>query len=146
MKKPVLAVAIVCGVALAMAASLAMAQEPVAPVPVAAEAMAVHIPVSFIVAQKEMPAGDYEIEPTGVHMDRLIVKGSEAVGVVVAPVLERLANTGSVKPWIVFDGLTGKYSLSEVHFPDLDGFLVGIVGGRETHTVVTGTKKPPKPS
>jgi hypothetical protein len=129
MKKPVLAVAIVCGLALAMAGSLAAATE----------GMDVHIPVSFVVNQKEMPAGDYVIEPTGEHMDRLIVKGSRAIGLVVTPVLERLADMGSVKPWIVFDRLKGKYYLSEVHYPGMDGFLVGIVGGKETHEVLKGT-------
>ncbi len=131
MKTKVLAVTALSAVALLAFASAALA----------AEAMAVDIPFDFVVGQKAMPAGHYEVQPTGDHLDRLIVKGTGTPGVFVAPVLERLANVGSEKPKLVFDKLEGKYILSEAHYPGMDGFLVGIAGGKESHEVITGSKQ-----
>jgi hypothetical protein len=121
-----LAVVGVFVVALALAGSLAWA----------ADVMQVDVPFSFIVNDKEMPAGRYQIEPIGNDKSQLAVKGTG--GTVLAKVLERLADTGNKEPKIVFDKVEGKYRLSEVLFPGKDGYLVGIAGGAETHEVVTG--------
>jgi hypothetical protein len=123
MRKQVLAVVGVCVVAVALAGSLAWA----------AGAISVDVPFSFIVAGKELAAGKYEIsEATG----KVLVKGSG--GSVVTPILERLADTGSDQPTIVFDKVEGKSYLSEIHIPGGDGYLVGIAKGKETHEVLKG--------
>jgi hypothetical protein len=126
MRKQVVAVVGVCVVALALAGSLAWA----------AEVIQVDIPFSFIVNDKEMPSGRYQIEPMGGDKSQLAVKGPG--GTVLAKVLERLADTGNKEPKIVFDKVEGKYRLSEVLFPGKDGYLVGITTGTETHEVITG--------
>jgi hypothetical protein len=123
MRKQVLAVVAVCVVALALGGTLAWA----------AAAVSVDIPFSFFVKDKEMPAGNYAIsEESG----KLLVKGSG--GSIVTPILERLADTGTKEPKIVFDKVEGKSYLSEVHIPGADGYLVGIAKGKETHVTVTG--------
>jgi hypothetical protein len=128
MRKQVLAVAAVCVVALALGGTLAWA----------ASAVSVDVPFSFFVKDKEMPAGRYEIKVEGNDFGKLVIKSTGAGGSVVATVLERLADTGAKEPKVVFDKIKGKYHLSEVHYPGMDGFLVGINKGEEAHEVVTG--------
>ena len=143
MRRTPLAVAIGCAVVLSLAGSLAIAQEALQ----STEAMEVDIPFSFIVNRGELPAGRYDIGPAGSHLNRLIVIGAtnaRAGGELNAPVLERLADTGTANPFVVFDNVDGKHILSEAHYPGMDGFLVSVAGGRETHTVIHATKKVPK--
>ncbi len=129
MKKQVLAAVAVAVFALGLAGSLAWA----------ASAISVDIPFSFIVKDKEMPAGRYEIRPQGSDETSLSVRSTEGAGAVVVPVIERLADTGAKQPKLVFDKMAdGKSYLSEVHVPGSDGFLVGIAKGKETHVTVTG--------
>ena len=130
MKHQVLAVAATCVAAFALAGSLAWAAGPVA----------VDVPFQFAVANQEMPAGHYVLEPTGAGPSKLVVKGSNG-GMAVAPVLERLADTGGKKPTAVFDEKQGKFFLSELHVPGQDGLLVGMVKGEQAHKVVIGTEK-----
>ncbi len=126
MKKQILAAVVVGVFALGLAGSLAWA----------AGAIAVNIPFSFIVKDKEMPAGRYEIREQGEA--NLAIRGDKG-GQVLVPVIERLADTGAKEPKLVFDKMAdGKSYLSEVHFPGQDGYLVGIAKGRETHVTVTG--------
>jgi hypothetical protein len=126
MKKQILAAVVVGVFALGLAGSLAWA----------AGAIAVNIPFSFIVKDKEMPAGRYEIREQG--ETNLAIRGDKG-GQVLVPVIERLADTGAKEPKLVFDKMQdGKSYLSEVHFPGQDGYLVGIAKGRETHVTVTG--------
>jgi hypothetical protein len=129
MRKQVL-VAVVVGVfALGLAGSLAWA----------AGAVSVNIPFSFVVKDKEMPAGRYEIRVEGKDESKLLIRSNEGGGTVFALVIERLADTGATEPKVVFDKMQdGKSYLSEVHIPGQDGYLVGISKGRETHVVVTG--------
>jgi hypothetical protein len=96
----------------------------------------VDIPFSFIVKDKEMPAGRYEIRTEG--DTNLVIRGDKG-GQVLVPILERLADTGSKEPKVIFDKIEdGKTYLSEVHVPGQDGFLVGIAGGKEKHVTVKG--------
>jgi hypothetical protein len=128
MRKQVLAAVVVGVVALGLAGSFAWA----------ANAVAVNVPFSFIAADKEMPAGSYEIRAEG-DESRLVIRSSKGGGSVFALVIERLADTGAKEPKVVFDKMQdGKSYLSEVHIPGMDGFLVGIAKGKETHVVVTG--------
>ena len=129
MRKQVLAAVVVAVFALGLAGSLAWA----------AGAASVNIPFSFIVKDKEMPAGRYEIQTQGNDDARLAIRSSAGGGTVFALVLERLADTGGKEPKVVFDKMEdGKSYLSEVHIPGQDGFLVGIAGGKEKHVTVTG--------
>ena len=128
MRKPILAAVVVTVFALGLAGSLAWA----------ADAISVNIPFSFIVKDKEMPAGRYEIRTDGSNEARLTIRSNDGGGQVLVPVIERLADTGAKEPKVVFDKMeNGKSFLSEVHFPGKDGFLVGIAKGRETHVTIT---------
>jgi hypothetical protein len=127
MKKQILAAVVVGVFALGLAGSLAWA----------AGAVAVNIPFSFIVKDKELPAGRYEIRVQSEAS--LAIKNADGAGTVLVTVLERLADTGGKEPKVVFDKMEdGKSYLSEVHIPGQDGFLVGIAGGKEKHVTVTG--------
>jgi hypothetical protein len=131
MRKQILAAVVVGVVALGLAGSLAWA----------AGAVSVNIPFSFIVKDKEMPAGQYEIRVEGNDESRLAIRSNKGGGTVFAVVLERLADTGGKDPRIIFDKTEdGKTYLSEVHIPNQDGYLVGIAGGKEKHVTVSGTK------
>jgi hypothetical protein len=126
MKKQILAAVVVAVFALGLAGSLAWA----------AAVVSVDIPFSFIVKDKEMPAGRYEIRTEG--DTNLAIRGDKG-GQVFVPIIERLADTGSKEPKVIFDKMEdGKTYLSEVHVPGQDGFLVGIAGGKEKHVTVKG--------
>ena len=130
MKRESLTIAVVGAAALALAASFAWAAGPVG----------VDIPFRFAVAGKEMPAGQYVFETPGTGLSKLAIKSADG-GLAMAPVLERLADTGATQPSIVFDLKGGKYYLSEYHVPGQDGLLVGMVKGEQAHKVVIGTEK-----
>jgi hypothetical protein len=105
----------------------------------AATGMTVDIPFSFVVKDKEMPAGRYEIRPDGSDENQLVIKNAKGSGTMLVTVVERLADTGAKEPKVVFDKMAdGKSYVSEVHIPGMDGFLVGIAKGRETHVMVSG--------
>jgi hypothetical protein len=132
MRKRVLAVAAVCVVALALAGSLAWAED----------AMYVNVRFNFIVGDKVMQAGEYKIQREPGPSVQLRVETVGAGGVAITKVLERLANTGGKEGRVVFDKTDdGKCYLSEVQFPGMDGYLVGIAGGNETHEVITAKEK-----
>lgn len=128
MRKQVLAAVVVGVLALGLAGSLAWA----------AGAMQVDVPFAFSVKDKELPAGRYEIQVEGADQTRLLIRSGSGGGTVVVPVLERLADTGGKTPKVVFDKVENKHYLSEVHIPGMDGFLVGIAKGKETHEVISG--------
>jgi hypothetical protein len=129
MKKQVLAAVVVAVFALGLAGSLAWA----------ADVTSVHIPFSFIVKDKELPAGSYEIRVEGEGEGYVAIRSTKGGKPTLALVIERLADTGAKESRVVFDKMPdGKSYLSEVHIPGKDGFLVGIAKGRETHVTITG--------
>jgi hypothetical protein len=132
MKKQTLVVAGVCVVALALASSLAWA----------ARSVFVDAPFPFMAKNTAMQAGGYEIRPDS-DMTNLVIRstGGSSGRTVTVPVIERLADTGATEPKVVFDTVEGKHYLSEVHIPGMDGFLVGIAKGKETHDVLPGKEK-----
>jgi hypothetical protein len=130
MRKQVLAVVTMCGVALALTGGLASA----------AEIVSVDVPFSFFVHDEEMPAGHYEIRTQGDEETALLIESTTAGKMAAVQVITRLADNGSKESTVVFDKVEGKRYLSEVHIPATDGFLVGIAKGRETHEVLTGEK------
>jgi hypothetical protein len=129
MRKQVLAAVVVAVFALGLPGSPAWA----------AGALLVNVPFSFIVKDKEMPAGRYEIRTYGNDETNLSIRSAEGGMAFLVPVIERLADTAGKQPKIVFDKMPdGKSYLSEVHIPGRDGFLVGVAKGKETHVIVTG--------
>jgi hypothetical protein len=131
MKKQILASAVVCVLALGVTGSFAWPGGP----------LSVDVPFSFIVKDKELPAGRYEIRATGDDEGKLEIRSSEGGKVVFVLVLERLADIGAQEPKVVFDKTEdGKTFLSEVHVPGSDGFLVGIAGGKEKHVTLSVSK------
>ncbi len=129
MRKQVLAAVVVAVSTLGLAGSLAWA----------ANRVSVDVPFSFIVTDKELPAGRYDIRAEGSDESRLVIRSEGGSGAVFAIVLERLADTGGKEPKVVFDKMKdGKSYLSEVHIPGQDGYLVGIAKGKETHVTVSG--------
>jgi hypothetical protein len=132
MRKQFLAAVVGAAFALGLAGSLAWAGDRV---------VAVNISFGFIVQDKEMPAGQYNIWQYGSDGTKLGIKSANGWQSFI-PVIERLADTGAKEPKVVFDKMeNGKRYLSEVHIPGEDGFLVGIAKGKETHVVVPGEEK-----
>ena len=129
MRKQILAAAAVGVFALGLAGSLAWA----------GDAVSVNVPFAFVVKDKELPAGHYQIRAAGSDEGRLELRSSQGGSTVFVLVLERLADIGAKEPKVVFDKTEdGKTYLSEVHMPGKDGFLVGIAGGKEKHVTLTG--------
>ena len=129
MRKPILAAVVVTVFALGLAGSLAWA----------ADVVSVNVPFSFVVKDKELSAGSYEIRVEGEGEDYLAIQSTKGGKPVLALVIERLADTGVNEPKVIFDKMKdGKSYLSEVHIPGKDGFLVGIAKGRETHVTLSG--------
>jgi hypothetical protein len=105
----------------------------------AGNAVVVNIPFSFMVKDKELPAGRYEFRVESTDNNRLAIRNVDSAGPFMLDVLTRLADVGDTKLRVVFDKTAdGKSYLSEVHMPGRDGFLVGISKGREQHVIVTG--------
>jgi hypothetical protein len=92
------------------------------------EVMAVTIPFKFIVDQKTMPAGRYDLGPTGDDGDRLAILGTGDQGVLVAPDHEQLVDPPNAKPKVVFDQIGGRYYLVTARFPGIDGFTLRVAG------------------
>jgi hypothetical protein len=127
MRKQVLAAALVGAFALGLGGSVAWA----------GGGVSVDVPFTFIVSGKELTAGRYEIRYE--DESKLAIRSSGNGQKVFALVMERLADTGTKEPKVVFDKTEdGKHYLSEVHMPGRDGFLVGIAGGKETHVTLPG--------
>jgi hypothetical protein len=87
----------------------------------------------FVLSGKQMPAGKYMIDqPTS----ELLIFQEEAKGAprIEARVITRLAapSTPISDPKLIFDKVGNTYYLSEVWFPNRDGFL--LYGAKEPHT------------
>ncbi len=98
------------------------------------------MPFNFVVDNREMPAGTYEltVSDQGVLMLTPQPKGKA----VFIPVITRLAQLQvSTEFRIVFDKVGEKYYVSEVWFPSDDGFLVKDTKEAHTHHVVKGERK-----
>ena len=92
------------------------------------EVMAVTIPFNFVVDQRMLPAGRYDVGPAGDNGDRLAILGTEDQGLLVAPDRERDASLRTAKPTVMFDEVGGTYYLSRARFPGIDAFTLKVVG------------------
>jgi hypothetical protein len=93
----------------------------------------VNIPYTFTVSGKELPAGEYIIQRTGVNDSILVIRSEHTKTPIVLEVLTRIDGKSAADPnaRIVLDKFEGdKYVLSEVHFPGEDGFL--LAGAKNT--------------
>jgi hypothetical protein len=90
-----------------------------------AEKLVVNIPYPFTVEGKQLPSGGYTIERT--NMDGiLVIRSADLKTVVQAPVVTRISRVESgTEPRVVLDKYEGdRYEISEVYFPDMDGYLL----------------------
>jgi hypothetical protein len=92
---------------------------------------------SFLVNDKEMPAGRYQVEalmsqgPTPLVLRNL--KTNESVAV---KVITRLADLAGSEPQIIFDKTQDAHFLAEVHYPGMDGFAIQGAPGVHGHEKV----------
>ncbi len=101
-----------------------------------AQSAKLDVPFSFMVAKKELPAGQYEVRVDGNEMKRLVVRNLTSGESAQAVVLFRLADTGVNEPNLAFDVTEGVHYLSEVHFPNVDGFALPGSPGEHKHEMV----------
>lgn len=102
-----------------------------------AQSAKVELPFSFTVAKKELPAGEYEVRVDGAEMKRVTVRNVASGEKVQAAVMFRLANTGVTEVKLAFDVADGMHYLSELHFPNMDGYAIaGAPGGEHGHEMV----------
>jgi hypothetical protein len=93
---------------------------------------------AFIVDGKEMPAGSYIVQVNG---DRVVIKDPKGGAGTEVAVVTRLADRGLEKPKLFFDKTEdGKYYLSELSLPGVDGFAFKGAPGRHSHEAVTPSK------
>jgi len=98
----------------------------------------VNIDFAFVAAGAEMPAGAYEFEAKGAQVVIRAVspKGKSAI----MPVITRLGrHDNDPDPELVFDKVGAKLALSEVWFPQFDGFLVLNTPTDHEHRVLGGS-------
>jgi hypothetical protein len=104
----------------------------------------VNIPFKFMVGNKEMPAGEYEVstakgDAVG-QESRLLLQNWKAKTTIFVPVIERLAETNPGQkhgPRVVFDTVKDQQFLSEFWPANSgDGYLLGIKKGEQSHKVV----------
>lgn len=132
MKKLSLAMVVVCAVGIALAATSAWAFDEVQ----------ANVPFAFIVDGKiSLPAGDYAIKAKAPDEMPVTIRNVKTGKEYILAVVTRLAMLDSVEPAMVFDKTTdGKYFLSEVHIPGIDGFAFQGAPGKHTHVKVTPKK------
>ena len=137
MKAPFVRVFSILVLAVLLGMTVAYGQEPV---------MTAKIDFSFGVPGKTLPAGDYTISYSSTNQSLLVIRGvppnkEDAV----MTVITRITQMGSSnESRLVFDKVGDKDFLSEVWFPDEDGFLIMGTPEKHTHAVVKAVKAPKK--
>jgi hypothetical protein len=95
------------------------------------------IPFDFFVKDHPLPAGTYQIRPSGSNHNQLTVQDTSTGKTVVTPVLTRLSSFGGSRPKIAFDKTEdGKHYLSEFHIPGMDGFAIQGAPSAHTHEIL----------
>jgi hypothetical protein len=115
-------------------AAIAYAQAPVV--------LTVQVAYPFTMAGKELPAGKYTFEATNAGL--VTMKGADGGSLSTLSVTSLgRHNSCDGDPELVFDKVGGKNVLSEVWFPNSDGFL--LVATKEAHQhAVAGSSNPLK--
>lgn len=99
----------------------------------------VNIDFAFVAGGTDMEAGAYvlQAEPGKVTVGATTPKGKS----VILPVLTRLGrHDADTQAELVFDRVDGKLSLSEVWFPERDGYLVLNTPREHEHRVLGGSR------
>ncbi len=99
------------------------------------------IAFDFSVAGKPEPAGKYEILVEDPTVGTLTLRNLDTGKLVLLPFTTRLAMREGEQNVLVFDKVGDKYSLSEIHLSDSDGYLLPGAPGPHTHTQVKAHKK-----
>ncbi len=95
------------------------------------EILTVQIPYNFTISGKQLPAGPYEIQRSGITGSILIIRSEDGKNAVQADIVTRISTAPPNEGKIVLDKFEGdKYALSEVFFPGEDGFL--LAGSKNT--------------
>ena len=134
MRAPFVRVFSVLSLAAILGATVAYGQEPL---------LTVRIDFSFNVPGKVLPAGDYTVSSDSSNQKTLVIRGvpPNNESAMVASVT-RLSQAGSSNaPRLVFDRVGDQSYLSEVWFPDKDGYLLTATSERHTHAIVKASKK-----
>jgi hypothetical protein len=103
----------------------------------------VAIPFKFMVANKEMPAGNYEIVKTegDGQGSNLLLRNMSKGRSTYLHIIERLAQTNPEamhKAKVVFDSVGDQKHISEFWPADNhDGYLVGVTKGEQKHVILT---------
>jgi hypothetical protein len=101
-----------------------------------AQSAEVNIDFPFTVAGKALPAGKYTVEMPDANS--IAVRGAAGAGVMV--VLTQLGRHDKDKDLeLVFDKVGDAYLLSEVWFPDQDGYLLLSTKEAHSHAVLGGS-------
>ncbi len=130
MSKRVISVVGVAVVLFALVAGVASAQS--------AKKVQFETSFSFLVNDKEMPAGRYQLEAvSGQGPSMLTLRSLQTNSSTVVKVATRLADLGGSEPQIVFDKTKDANYLAEVHIPGIDGFDVQHAPGEHSHARVT---------
>jgi hypothetical protein len=104
-----------------------------------AKAARANIEFAFVAAGTEMPAGTYEFE---VVSGQVVLRSqSGKLNPIMMPVITRLGrHDNDTDPELIFDKVGGKFLLSELWLPDLDGFLVLNTPVDHEHRVLGGSR------
>jgi len=89
---------------------------------------------AFLVNDKQMAAGRYELEvQPGQGPSMLTLRNVKTNDKVIVNTITRLADLGGSEPQIVFDKTQDSNYLAEVHIPGMDGFDVQHAPGEHSH-------------
>jgi hypothetical protein len=92
---------------------------------------------SFVLNDKEMPAGRYQVEAqSGQGPASLVLRNMGTNEKAIVKVITRLADLGGSEPKIVFDKTASMQYLAEIHIPGMDGFDVQHAPGDHSHTTL----------
>ena len=99
------------------------------------------IPHAFLIAGKELPAGQYEFREDPSNSEVVLVRNMSTGKEIIALSETRLAAREGDQYSVVFDVAGNKYYLSEIHLADMDGFHFKAATGKHTHVTAKAKKK-----
>jgi len=99
----------------------------------------VQIPFAFSAGGKDFSAGQYELRVTQQNEQVIRVTSSDGKNGALVNVLNRTAGAIHTTPQdahVVFDVLDGRHILSEVWFPEEDGYMLNTLKEKHTHEII----------
>ena len=115
--------------ALAMSSGAAFAQMSI-------DKVVADIPFAFNVGNTELPAGQYEIYPQSNAGLDLVIRNVVTGKVLITPTVTRIEFKETARAELVFDKVSDKSYLAEVHPDVADGFLLKVASEKHTHVTV----------